>query len=75
MGIFFFEFTATKKRNRESISQPLPDSKKLNHKISGVELFIKNGAKKSKLSMVSPLYLGTIEKFLSFCFFDLEFEF
>nr|XP_023914948.1 uncharacterized protein LOC112026492 isoform X1 [Quercus suber] len=43
--------SATKKRNRESISQPLPDSKKLNHKISGVESFIKNGAKKSKLSM------------------------
>ncbi|KAF3944869.1 hypothetical protein CMV_028713 [Castanea mollissima] len=43
--------SATKKRNRESISQPLPDSKKLNYKISGVESFIKNGAKKSKLNM------------------------
>lgn len=43
--------SAMKKRNRESISQPLPDSKKLNHKISGVESPIKNGVKKSKLSM------------------------
>ncbi|KAB1203664.1 hypothetical protein CJ030_MR8G002770 [Morella rubra] len=44
--------SAMKKRNRESISPPLPDSKKLNHTISGVEESpLKNGIKKSKLNI------------------------
>ncbi|XP_031283155.1 uncharacterized protein LOC116141822 [Pistacia vera] len=40
-----------KKRNRESISPPLPDSKKLNQTMGCVESPKKNGLKKSKLNM------------------------
>ncbi|XP_041021425.1 uncharacterized protein LOC121262845 isoform X3 [Juglans microcarpa x Juglans regia] len=41
-----------KKRNHESVSPPLPDSKKVNSTISGVEESpIKNGVKKSKLNL------------------------
>ncbi|KAK9270025.1 hypothetical protein L1049_025598 [Liquidambar formosana] len=40
--------SAMKKRSRESISPPLPDSKKLNHTIDGVESTRKDGVKKSK---------------------------
>ncbi|KAE8057239.1 hypothetical protein FH972_013945 [Carpinus fangiana] len=43
--------SAMKKRNRESISPPLPDSKKLNHTVSGVESHVKNGVKKPKLNV------------------------
>ncbi|KAJ0086442.1 hypothetical protein Patl1_09549 [Pistacia atlantica] len=43
--------SAMKKRNRESISPPLPDSKKLNQTMGGVESPKKNGLKKSKLNM------------------------
>ncbi|KAF5462129.1 hypothetical protein F2P56_018160 [Juglans regia] len=44
--------SAMKKRNHESVSPPLPDSKKVNSTISGVEESpIKNGVKKSKLNL------------------------
>ncbi|OMO87411.1 hypothetical protein CCACVL1_09054 [Corchorus capsularis] len=43
--------SAMKKRSRESISPPLPDSKKLNHALGGVESHKKDGGKKSKLNM------------------------
>ncbi|XP_062164014.1 uncharacterized protein LOC133870807 isoform X2 [Alnus glutinosa] len=43
--------SAMKKRNRESVSPPLPDSKKLNHTVSGVESHVKNGVRKPKLNM------------------------
>lgn len=44
--------SAMKKRNRESMSPPLPDSKKLNHTIGVVESLKKDGLKKSKLNIV-----------------------
>ncbi|XP_044475898.1 uncharacterized protein LOC123203557 isoform X2 [Mangifera indica] len=43
--------SAMKKRNRKSISPPLPDSKKLNHTMCGVKSPKKNGLKKSKLNL------------------------
>ncbi|XP_037494944.1 uncharacterized protein LOC105635347 isoform X2 [Jatropha curcas] len=43
--------SAMKKRNRESISPPLPDSKKLNHSTGGVESPKRVGVKKSKLNL------------------------
>lgn len=47
-----FTFTAMKKRSRESISPPLPDSKRLNH-TSGLKPHKKDGVKKPKPNMVS----------------------
>ncbi|XP_038702655.1 uncharacterized protein LOC119999255 isoform X2 [Tripterygium wilfordii] len=43
--------SAMKKRNRESVSPPLPDSKKLNQAIREAELRKKDGAKKPRLNM------------------------
>ncbi|XVE94566.1 hypothetical protein REPUB_Repub02eG0020000 [Reevesia pubescens] len=43
--------SAMKKRGRESISPPLPDSKKLNHTFAGVESNKKDGVKKPKLTL------------------------
>ncbi|KAJ4702113.1 Restriction of telomere capping protein [Melia azedarach] len=43
--------SAMKKRNLDSISPPLPDSRELNHTIGGVESLKKDGLKKSKLNM------------------------
>ncbi|XWS24479.1 hypothetical protein CRYUN_Cryun28dG0106200 [Craigia yunnanensis] len=40
-----------KKRGGGSISRPLPDSKKLNHTLGGVELHKKDDAKKPKLNL------------------------
>lgn len=44
--------SAVKKRNPESMSPPLPDSKKLNHTVGEMELLKKDGLKKSKLNIV-----------------------
>ncbi|KAA8537522.1 hypothetical protein F0562_027130 [Nyssa sinensis] len=62
--------SAMKKRNHESISPPLPDSKKPSHAINGVQLPKKNGVKKFKLNLQkgdaggSPRHaiVGTITK-------------
>ncbi|KAL3505395.1 hypothetical protein ACH5RR_035236 [Cinchona calisaya] len=43
--------SAIKKRNRESVSAPLPVCKKLNHVVDGVRLLKKDGSLKSKLKM------------------------
>lgn len=61
-----FTFTAMKKRNRESMSPPLPDSKKLNHTIGVVESLKKDGLKKSKLNIVVSYLQLTISKFIFF---------
>ncbi|XVF63690.1 hypothetical protein PTKIN_Ptkin09bG0107200 [Pterospermum kingtungense] len=42
--------SAMKKRGCESISPPLPDSKKLNHTLRGFQLHKKDGVKKPKLN-------------------------
>lgn len=42
--------SAMKKRGRESFSPPLPDSKKLNHTVGGVQSHRKAGVKKPKLN-------------------------
>ncbi|XWS25904.1 hypothetical protein CRYUN_Cryun27aG0107400 [Craigia yunnanensis] len=42
--------SAMKKRGRESISPALPDSKKLNHTLGGVQSHKKDGVKKPKLN-------------------------
>ncbi|XP_022772655.1 uncharacterized protein LOC111315300 isoform X3 [Durio zibethinus] len=42
--------SAMKKRGRESICLPLPDSKKLNHTLGGVQSHKKDGVKKPKLN-------------------------
>ena len=55
MGNFVFAFTAMKKRSRESVSPPLPEPKKLNNGINGVDTPPKGGVKKSKLNLVSHL--------------------
>lgn len=44
--------SAVKKRNPESMSPPLPDSKKLNHTVGEMESLKKDGLKKSKLNIV-----------------------
>lgn len=44
--------TAVKKRNPESMSPPLPDSKKLNHTVGEMESLKKDGLKKSRLNIV-----------------------
>ncbi|KAI5590056.1 hypothetical protein POPTR_005G238800v4 [Populus trichocarpa] len=46
--------SAMKKRNRESISPHVPDSKKLNHPNSGVESSKRDGLKKSRLNVKQP---------------------
>ncbi|KAG6774715.1 hypothetical protein POTOM_022081 [Populus tomentosa] len=46
--------SAMKKRNRESISPHVPDSKKLNHPNSGVESPKRDGLKKSRLNVKQP---------------------
>ncbi|EOY15020.1 Uncharacterized protein TCM_034220 isoform 1 [Theobroma cacao] len=43
--------SAMKKRSRESISPPSPDSQKLNHTLDGVESHKKDGVKKPKLNL------------------------
>ncbi|KDO84854.1 hypothetical protein CISIN_1g003719mg [Citrus sinensis] len=43
--------SAVKKRNPESMSPPLPDSKKLNHTVGEMESLKKDGLKKSKLNI------------------------
>lgn len=63
-----FTLTAMKKRSRESISPPLPDSKRLNH-TSGIKSYKRDGAKKPKPSMVSfPWLLVQIFVCLYFTF-------
>lgn len=47
-----FTLTAMKKRSRESISPPLPDSKRLNH-TSGIKSHKRDGVKKPKPRTVS----------------------
>lgn len=42
--------SAMKKRGRESISPPLPDSKKLNHTLRGFQSHKKDGVKKAKMN-------------------------
>lgn len=44
--------SAVKKRNPESMSPPLPDSKKPNHTVGEMESLKKDGLKKSKLNIV-----------------------
>lgn len=46
-------FIAIKKRSRESVSPPFPESRKLNHTANGVELLRKDRVKKSKLKVGS----------------------
>ncbi|KAH8509586.1 hypothetical protein H0E87_011367 [Populus deltoides] len=46
--------SAMKKRNRESISPRVPDSKKLKHPNSGVESPKRDGLKKSRLNVKQP---------------------
>lgn len=58
--------TAVKKRNPESMSPPLPDSKKLNHTVGEIESLKKDGLKKSKLNIVVSYLQLTISKFIFF---------
>ncbi|KAJ6708737.1 hypothetical protein OIU74_009950 [Salix koriyanagi] len=46
--------SAMKKRNRESLSPPFPDSKKLSHTHGGVESLKRDGLKKSGLNVTQP---------------------
>ncbi|KAI9398927.1 hypothetical protein POPTR_002G022800v4 [Populus trichocarpa] len=46
--------SAMKKRNRESVSPPFPDSKKLSHSHGGVESLKRDGLKKLGLKVTQP---------------------
>lgn len=64
-----FTFTVMKKRSRESISPPFPDSKRPSN-ASGIKCYSKDSVKKPKPNMVNYI-LPLIPIFVLFLFFIL----